>query len=284
MSNEILASSPLAIQYLASMTTKVGRGLRDWKLPFTGHHLVYPDPTEEAICYTLAPFLVCVVLHHLVTLTTRWIRRCRNQRKGYQSPRESGSSVSRGRRSRWTRWYPAMMTGLRNQMELKTLPASWVSVSNYVELAWTLIFCAIVIVPTMYMSYTPAYCKLLSTGDCTQADWVDGRQRPNGDRNTWANPMGAAVSPRRLITSVQADTVGLCPTAHHHSSRGQEQSRLATHRRPIPGAQLPTSCFGSIMPHLLVDTYHRMDRWCLRCRVSPNPIRLVCSIALTDLS
>lgn len=162
MSNEILASSPLAVEYIASMTSKVGRGLRDWKLPFTGHHLVYPDPTEEAICYTLAPFLLCVVLHHLVTLTLRWIRRRRNRSRGYQSVRGSGDITSRrpGRGHRWTRWYPALMTGIRNQTELKTLPASWVSVSNYVELAWTVIFCAIVIVPTMYMSYTPAYCKL----------------------------------------------------------------------------------------------------------------------------
>lgn len=162
MSNEILASSPLAVEYIASMTARVSRGLRDWKLPFTGHHLVYPDPTEEAICYTLAPFLLCVVLHHLVTLTTRWIRRRTNRRRrGYQSLDRSRGGVSRGQRSRWTRWYPALMTGIRNQMELKTLPASWVSVSNYVELAWTVIFCAIVIVPTMYLSYTPAYCELL---------------------------------------------------------------------------------------------------------------------------
>lgn len=159
MSNELMGSSLLAIQFVASVTGKVSRGLRDWRLPFTGHYLVYPDPTEKAICYTLAPFLFCVILHHLITLASRRIRRRKTSRTGYQSLRSSEDGAGRRRGSRWTRWYPAMMTGLRNQMELKTLPASWVSVSNYVELAWTLTFCAIVIVPTMYMSYTPAYCE-----------------------------------------------------------------------------------------------------------------------------
>jgi hypothetical protein len=168
MSNEILASSSIGIQYLASMAGKVSRGLRDWKLPFTGHHLVYPDATEEAICYTLAPFLLCVVLHHLISLTRRWIRRRKNIRKGYR--RLEGVESGRRKGNRWTRWYPAIMTGLRNQMELKTLPASWMSVSNYVELAWTVVFCAIVIVPTMYLSYTPAYCELLRMCDPPCAD------------------------------------------------------------------------------------------------------------------
>lgn len=161
----------IIVDLFSAMVNKTGRSLRDWKLPFTGHHLIYWDPTEEAICYTLAPFLACVILHHLIRLTgrclARWKRGKSSRSRGaYQSIGDGSSSGLAERHTRGSRWmttYPAAITAVRNQMELKTLPASWISVSNYVELAWTLIYCAIVLVPTFYLSYTPYYSQSLSS-------------------------------------------------------------------------------------------------------------------------
>jgi hypothetical protein len=148
-----ISSGLLVINNLIS---KMGpkRSLRDYKLPFTGHHLIYPDPVEEAICYTLAPFLLCCIIHHIIKSTSRCIRRRKLRKREYDSinPNDTQAGYTSGK-WRWTRWYRAPMTGFRNTMELRTLPASWVSVSNYAELCWTILYCAIVLVPTFYLSY-----------------------------------------------------------------------------------------------------------------------------------
>lgn len=120
--------------------------------------------------------------------------------------------------------------------------------------------------------HLPIVSRPSSPIDIQRADQVDGRQRPNGNRNTWANPMGAAVSqrPRKIGTpcvSILILSLGLRPVAHHRSVSGQEQPSFATYRRTVSGAQLPPSSIRKTLPNLLLDTYHRMDRWCLRSRV-----------------
>jgi hypothetical protein len=159
----IMSTSVSMIENLIKMSGIRQRSLRDWKLPFTGHHLIYPDPVEQAIAYTFAPFLLCCILYHLIQSTAKRIRRrkSRNTTRGYDALNTDDANRARhaGQRRRWTRWYRAPMTGLRNIMELRTLPASWVSVSNYAELCWTVVYCAIVLVPTFYLSYGDD-CKL----------------------------------------------------------------------------------------------------------------------------
>jgi hypothetical protein len=139
------------------------RSLRDYKLPFTGHHLIYPDPVEEAICYTLAPFLLCCTIHHIIKSTGKYARRRKISKRKYDLIESSDTNQVRNQVTRkgwkWRRWYRAPLTGLRNTMELRTLPASWVSVSNYAELCWTIVYCAIVLVPTFYLS-SGKHCKL----------------------------------------------------------------------------------------------------------------------------
>ena len=147
-----------SISIINNLFSKMGpkRSLRDYKLPFTGHHLVYPDPVEEAICYTLAPFLLCCIIHHIIKSVAGHVRRRKLRKREYDvlSTNEDGNGPMEVKRKwRWTRWYRAPATGFRNTMELRTLPASWVSVSNYAELCWTLLYCAIVLVPTFYLSY-----------------------------------------------------------------------------------------------------------------------------------
>ena len=62
--------------------------------------------------------------------------------------------------------------------------------------------------------------------------------------------------------------VGIRPIAHHHRPRREKQPGIVTYRCTLPGAQLPPSSLGSIMFDLLVDTYYRLDRRRLWCRVS----------------
>jgi hypothetical protein len=155
MSESIISS----IAVINNLFSKIGsrRSLRDYKLPFTGHYLVYPDPVEEAICYTLAPFLLCCIIHHIIKSANGYLRRRKLRKRVYNAINtdEDGSQSREAKRGnwRWTRWYRAPATALRNTMELRTLPASWVSVSNYAELCWTILYCAIVLVPTFYLSY-----------------------------------------------------------------------------------------------------------------------------------
>lgn len=156
-----------SITVINNIFSKMGprRSLRDYKLPFTGHHLIYPDPVEEAICYTLAPFLLCCIIHHIIKSVAGYARRRKLRKRKYEiintdEDARRPQDVQRGN-WRWTRWYRAPMTGLRNTMELRTLPASWVSVSNHAELCWTVLYCAIVLVPTFYLTYGEN-CKLCS--------------------------------------------------------------------------------------------------------------------------
>jgi hypothetical protein len=161
MSDTITSSISIINNLFSKMGPK--RSLRDYKLPFTGHHLVYPDPVEEAICYTLAPFLLCCIIHHIIKSVAGYVRRRKLRKREYDilNTNQDGSSLLKvERRWRWTRWYRAPAAGFRNTMELRTLSASWVSVSNYAELCWTLLYCAIVLVPTFYLSYG-GNCKCL---------------------------------------------------------------------------------------------------------------------------
>jgi len=164
-----------SISIINNLFSKMGpkRNLRDYKLPFTGHYLVYPDPVEEAICYTLAPFLLCCITHHIIKSVAGSVRRRRLRKREYDliNANEDGTTPLEVKRRnwKWTRWYRAPATGFRNIMELRTLPASWVSVSNYAELCWTLLYCAIVLVPTFYLSYGEN-CEFFGVLDGAPAD------------------------------------------------------------------------------------------------------------------
>jgi hypothetical protein len=203
IANTAISTTSSLIETLIKMSGIRQRSLRDWKLPFTGHHLIYPDPVEQAIIYTFAPFLLCCTAHHIIKGITNRIkkgvsRNTSSRSNGYDRLDTDSDVNSEGveqggrRKQRWTRWYRAPMTGVRNTMELRTLPASWVSVSNYAELCWTLLYCAIVLVPTFYLSYGE-YCKMSipRPKQGKEADISDGSP---GMRHRWANPTGAAVS------------------------------------------------------------------------------------------
>lgn len=189
MSNTITSS----VSMINKLFSKVGpkRSLRDYKLPFTGHHLIYPDPVEEAICYTLAPFLLCCIIHHIIKSVTGYARRRKLRKREYDiiSTDEDGRRLreQEGKTNwRWTRWYRAPMTGFRNAMELRTLPASWISVSNYAELCWTLLYCAIVLVPTFYLSYGEnCKCDNLSNGMRLMYRW-EARLEKSMGKSDWS--------------------------------------------------------------------------------------------------
>ena len=138
----------------------------------SGHWFIHPDTTSVYIYYSIAPFLTCIVIFHLSSVLSRawsrWQRRrncsggqgqttkgTKRDREEYaqlgpnSDPRSTSTVMSS---SKWSRWYLAPRTALRNTLALRTIPASMFSVSNYAELCWTTWYCAVILVPTFVVS------------------------------------------------------------------------------------------------------------------------------------
>lgn len=80
-------------------------------------------------------------------------------------------------------------------------------------------------------------------------------------------------SSRKLFNAVHqsgpgADRLGFRTAAHHCRSGGQKQHRFRPDWCPLPRAQLPSPGVRSTVPAMLLDSHDRVDRRCLRRRVS----------------
>jgi hypothetical protein len=138
----------------------------------SGHWFIHPDTTSVYIYYSIAPFFTCIIIFHLSSVLSRaWSKRQRRRncsggqgrttkgtkRDGEEyaqlgpnsDPRSTSTVMSS---SKWSRWYLAPRTALRNTLALRSIPASMFSVSNYAELCWTIGYCAVILGPTFVVS------------------------------------------------------------------------------------------------------------------------------------
>jgi hypothetical protein len=134
----------------------------------SGHWFIHPDTTSVYIYYSIAPFLTCIIIVHLSSALSRaWSKRQRRRncsggqgqttkgtkRDGEEYAQLGSNSDTRSTTvSKWSRWYLAPRTALRNTLALRSIPASMFSVSNYAELCWTIGYCAVILVPTFVVS------------------------------------------------------------------------------------------------------------------------------------